>query len=133
VRANDEELVELGDFEDLANLRIDGAQDQFAARPLDLLVQGDQLAQGGTRHVLDIAEIQEQLLASGIVHQAEELFADDLDVLLVENLLVREANNRHIANVFDFESPSTRRLRRRHKGGPLLSPSLERSSWRGLA
>src|SRR5262249_24324974 len=39
-----EELVELGDFEDFVDLRIDIAEDEPAARLLQLLVQGDQLA-----------------------------------------------------------------------------------------
>src|SRR5437667_5637083 len=39
IAANDEELVQLGDFEDFPDLRIDVTQDEPAARGLDLFVQ----------------------------------------------------------------------------------------------
>ena len=58
VAANDKELVQFGNFEDFADLRIDITQDEPAAGGLDLFVQGDELAQSRTRHVLHIAEVQ---------------------------------------------------------------------------
>src|ERR1051325_10815691 len=84
-----EQLVELGDLEDLVNLRVDAAQDQPAAGGIHLLVQGDELAQRGARQVFDVAEVQQQFAAPQLVHQAKQLFADQLNVLLVQDLLIR--------------------------------------------
>jgi hypothetical protein len=39
--------------------------------------------------------------------QAEQLLADRLDVLLVEDLAVGEIDDGHIADVFHFEAPAT--------------------------
>src|SRR5262245_64500215 len=81
-----EELVELGDLEHLVDLRVDVTQDQFALGGLQLLVQGDELAERRAGEVFDVAEIQEDLAAAVLVDEAEELLADDLDVLLVQDL-----------------------------------------------
>src|SRR5262249_22512555 len=84
------------------------AQDQPAAGGVDLLVQRDELAQGGTRKIIDVAEVEQQLAAAQLVHKAEKLFADDLDVLLVENLLVDEVDDGDITDVLDFQASSPR-------------------------
>src|SRR5262249_53939993 len=73
-----------------------------------LLVERDELAQGGAGEVLDVAEVEQDLAPAELVHQAEELLADDLDVLLVEDLLVGEIHDSDIADVFDFEAAPTR-------------------------
>src|SRR5207302_161538 len=52
-----EELVQLGDLEDFVDLRGDVAQDQPPAGRLQLLVECDELAEGGARQVLHVAEI----------------------------------------------------------------------------
>src|SRR5207253_10267579 len=88
-----EELVELGNLEHLVDVRVDVAQDELAAGGLDLLVQSDELAEGGTGEIFDIAEIEQDLPAAELVHQAEEIFADFLNVLLVEDFLVDEVDD----------------------------------------
>ncbi len=87
VTLDDEQFIEARDLEHLANVRVDVAQNQLAAGALNLLVERDQLAQRGAGHVLNIAKVQQDLLATKLVDQAEKLLADDLDVLLVKNLL----------------------------------------------
>src|SRR5262249_57860366 len=72
-----EQLVQLRDLEDLVDLRVNVAQDQPAAHRVDLLVERDELAQGGAGEVLDVAEVQQQLAPAQLVHEAEELFTDD--------------------------------------------------------
>src|SRR5262249_20749964 len=111
-----EELVQLGDLEDLVDLGIDVGQDQPAAGRLEFLVQGDELAQGGAGEVLDVAEVEQELAAAFLVHQAEELIADDLDVLLVQDLAVDEVDHGDIADVLNLQA-ATARLRR-HKFKP---------------
>src|SRR5262249_34899376 len=54
-----EEPVEPGDLEDLVDLGVDVAQDQAAARGLQLLVERDELTQGGARQVFHVAEVQQ--------------------------------------------------------------------------
>src|SRR5262249_34822708 len=72
---NLEELVELGDLEDLKNLRGDIAEDQLPPRTLQLLVQRDQLPQRGAREVLHVAEVQQELPTTDLVNQPEKLLA----------------------------------------------------------
>src|SRR5262245_43683805 len=60
VATNDKEFVQSRDLKHFPNLRIDAAQNQLAARRLHFLVQGNELAQGGTRHVFHVAKVQEQ-------------------------------------------------------------------------
>src|ERR1700733_10336222 len=54
------ELVEPGDLEDFVDGRVDAAQHQLAAGGGHLLVERDELAEGGAREVLDVAEVEEQ-------------------------------------------------------------------------
>src|SRR5262249_23833757 len=85
--------------------------------------------QGGAGQILDVTEIQQDLAAARVVDQTEELLADHLDILFVQNLAVDEINNRHIANVFNFEATAAR-LR-----GHTLTPSIPqtvRITWPGL-
>ena len=84
-----EQFVELGDLEDFEDLVVDIAHHQLAAGRIDFLVEGDELAQGGAGEILDIAEIQQDFLAAQLIDQAEKVFADLLDVLLVEDLACR--------------------------------------------
>src|SRR5579883_525641 len=101
-------LLFLLDLEDLVNLRVDVAQDQPAADALELLVEGDELAERGAGEVFDVAEVEEELLHPLLVDEAEELLADDLDVLLVEDLTVHEVDDGHIADLFDLEATTAR-------------------------
>jgi adenine-specific DNA methylase/SAM-dependent methyltransferase len=65
----DHELpVQAGEREHLVDLRVDAAQDEPAARGLQLLAERDQLAQGGARQVLHVMEVQEQLFSALFVH-----------------------------------------------------------------
>jgi hypothetical protein len=118
-----EQLVELGDLENFVNLRVDIAQDESAARGLQFLVQGDQLPQGRAGKVLDVAEVQEDFFSAMLVDQTEELFADKLDVLLVEDFLIGEINHGHIADVLHFQA-TTARLGR-HEDHSLCEQSQE--------
>src|SRR5262249_28374528 len=101
-----EQFVELGDLEDLVNLPGDLAHDQLAAGVLHLLVQRDELAEGGGGEELDVAEVQEDLLLALVVDEVEKLFADDLNVLLVEDLLVDEFDHGNVADFFQFKPPA---------------------------
>src|SRR5207244_182559 len=85
---NGEQLVQLGDLEHLVDLRVDLAQDQLAAGALELAVHGDELAEGGRGEEFDVLEVEQHLPPAEFVDQAEQLLADHLDVLLVEDLLV---------------------------------------------
>src|SRR5205085_11294952 len=80
-----EELVQARDLEDLVDLRIDIAEDQAALGGLHLLVQRDQLAERGAGEVLDVGEVEQDLALALLLDQIEQLIADDLNVLLVEN------------------------------------------------
>src|SRR5207253_2740582 len=108
-----EEFVELGDLENFVDLVADVAEDEAAPGLRQLLVQGDQLGQGGAGEVLDVGEIEQELAAAYLVHETEELLADDLDVLLVEDLPVREVDHGDITDIFHFEAPATRLGRHR--------------------
>src|SRR5438067_7317414 len=66
-----EELVELGDLEHFVNLGMDVAQDQASLGGLQLLVERDQLPQGGARQVFDVVEVQ-QNLAFAFLDETEE-------------------------------------------------------------
>src|SRR5262249_20238848 len=50
VRANDEQLIELGDLEDLTDLRVDAVQHQSSPGRLRLLVGSDELTQRRAGH-----------------------------------------------------------------------------------
>src|SRR5262249_52982905 len=99
---NVEQLVQLGNFKDLVDLRIDIAQDQPAADRVHLLVEGDEFPQGRAGEVLDIAKVQEQFTAAQLVHKTEKLFTDDLNILFVQDLLIREIDDGHVTDVFNF-------------------------------
>src|SRR5207244_7862672 len=105
-----EQLVELGDLEDRVDLRVDLAQDQLAAGALELAVERDQLAQRGAGQELDVLEVEQDLPAAELVDELEQLLADDLNVLFVEDLLVHEVHDGDIADIFDFQ-PAAARLR----------------------
>ena len=51
------------------------------------------------RKEFDVAEIEQQLATPLLVHQAEQLLADDLDILLVENLAVDEVDDGDVADL----------------------------------
>src|SRR5438034_2673912 len=99
-----EEPVEFRDFEHLVNLWVDVTQDQPASHSLEFLVQRDQFAQRRAGQVLDVAEVEQELAAAFLVDETEELFADDLNVLLVEDLLVDEVDDRDVPDVLDFQT-----------------------------
>jgi hypothetical protein len=110
---NIEEFVELGNLKDLVNLRVNVTQDQLALGGVHLLVEGDKLAQRGAGQVFHVAKVEHQLATAQLINQAEELFADDLNVLFVEDLFVGEIDHRDIADVFDFQATATRLRRHR--------------------
>ena len=78
------------------------------AQCVDLLVERDELAQGGAGQILDVAEVEQQFAPAQFVDEAEELFADDLDVLFIEDFLVDEIDDGDVADVFYFQSPPPR-------------------------
>ena len=54
-----------------------------------------------------LREVQQDLAQALLIHEAEELLADDLDVLLVQDLAVDEIDHRDVADGFDFEATTT--------------------------
>src|SRR5262245_25608348 len=102
-----EEAVQLGDLEHLVDLRVDVAQDQLAAGRLQLLVEGDELAECGAGEVFDVGEVEQDLAPTLLVDEAEELLADDLDVLLVQDLAIDEVHDGDVADVFHLEAAAT--------------------------
>src|SRR5262249_42324165 len=99
-----EQLIELGDLEHLADLLGDVAQHQLAPDGLDLAVHGDELAQGGARQELDVAEVEEDLASAQLVDEPEQVVADHLDVLLVQDLLVHKVDDRDVSRVLDLQA-----------------------------
>jgi hypothetical protein len=103
-----EKLVQLRDLKHLVNLRIDVAQNQLALGSVDLFVERDEFAEGSAGQVFDIAEIQNQFAAPELIDEAKQLFADNLDVLFIQDLLIRKVYDRDLADVLHFKSPATR-------------------------
>src|SRR5262249_6735448 len=99
-----EKLVQASDLEHLVNLRADVAKNQFAARVLDLLVEGDEFSEGGAGEVLDVAEVQQQFRQPVLLHEGEQLLTDVLNILLFEYLLVHEIDDGDIADRFHLET-----------------------------
>src|SRR5262249_29882325 len=86
---------------------------------VDLFIERDELAEGGAGEVLDVAEVQQQFQAAQLIDQAEKLFADHLDILLIENLFIGKVHDGNVADVFHFQ-PAATRLR-----GHVLAPSAQ--------
>src|SRR3972149_2924034 len=91
------QLVQLGDLEDLKNLRVDATEPQAASSGRNRLVHRDQLPQGRARQVHDVSEVQQDLART--VDQAEHLLPHLLDVGFVQDLLVREVDDGHSLEV----------------------------------
>src|SRR5260370_6350754 len=111
VGLNGDELVQSGDLEHLPDAVVDVTQHQLAADALDLLVQGDELAEGGARQVFDVAVDEQELLAVALaflIDQAVELVADDLDVLLVQDLAINEIDHGDVAHWLSFRTTPAR-------------------------
>jgi len=106
-----EKLIQLRDLEYFVNLRVDVTQDQPAAAPLQLLVQRYQLAKGRAGEILDVAKVEQELTPPNLVDQAEQLLADDLNILFVQDLAIDEINHGDIADVFDFQATTAWGLR----------------------
>src|SRR5207247_1897253 len=106
-----EHLVQPGDLEDFEDVLGDVTQDELAAGAADLLVEVDELAERGTGEILDVAEVQKDLAAAQLVDEAEQVFADLLNVLLVEDLAVDEVDDRDVADIFHFQAAAPRCLR----------------------
>ena len=51
--------------------------------------------------------IRKKLAQAIMIHQAEQLIANDLDVLFVEDLAIDEVDHGHIANVFYLQATAT--------------------------
>src|ERR1051326_975932 len=98
-----QELVEFGDLEDLVKVLVDVAKGELAPGRLDLFVQREQLSQRGAGEKFDVAEVQEDFFAAEVFDEAEEVFADFLDVLFVEDAFVDEVDDRDFAIVLDLE------------------------------
>src|SRR5438105_2770976 len=103
VLLNVEQFVEMRDFENFIDLRIDGTKNQRAAGCFDFFVQCDELPEGGARKVLDIAEVEDYFTPAQLIHQAKELLADDLDILFIQDFFVGEIHHGHFANIFHFQ------------------------------
>src|SRR5438067_65239 len=88
-------LVELGDAEDFLDFRLDVAQPQLAAGGLHLLIERHQLAEGGAGKVLDVREVEKELLFAEVVDELKELVANELNVLLVQDSLIDEFDDRN--------------------------------------
>src|SRR5207244_7820497 len=73
-----------------------------------LLVDTAELAQSSAGKELHVVEIQQQLLGALVVDEIEKLFANDLNVLLVEDLLVDEIHHGHIADLFQLQTAAAR-------------------------
>src|SRR5262249_5683264 len=102
---------------------VDVAQDEPAADRNEFLVEGDELAEGGAGEVLDVAEVQKQLATSVLVDQAEELLADDLNVLLIQDFSVDEVDDGDIANVLNLQAATARLRRHRFKSSQQEKPA----------
>src|SRR5262249_2815334 len=61
----------------------------------------------------DVLEVEQHLAPAEFVNQAEQLFSDHLDILLVEDLLVDEVDDGNVADVLDLEAAAAGL--RRHK------------------
>src|SRR5262249_3583393 len=69
-----------------------------------LLGHGDEFSEPGTRQVSDVRDIPNAILARCFINQAEQLVADDLNIALIKDLLVRETSNRHIVHFVNVET-----------------------------
>jgi hypothetical protein len=105
-----EELVEFGDLEDFLDFLRDAAKDQLAANGLNLSVERNEFPQSGAGKKLDIAEVEQNLAASELIHESEEIVADHLDVLFIQDFFIDEIDNGDVAHVLDFEASATRLL-----------------------
>src|SRR5262245_19707996 len=85
---NLEEFVQPRNLENLLDVRSYGAQPQFSACRLHLLVHRDQFAERRAGEILDIREVENDLLAVVVIDEAEQLVPDDLNVALIEDFLV---------------------------------------------
>jgi hypothetical protein len=101
-----EQFIQLCDFKHFINVVGDVAHNQFTAARLNFLVQGYEFTQSGAGKILDIGEIQENFFSAQFIHEAEQIFADFLDVLFVQDFFVDEINNGNFAVIFDFQSPA---------------------------
>src|SRR5262249_50437452 len=107
------ESVQFSDLKYLVNLGIDVAQDQAAARRLQLLVQRDELAQRCAGEVFDVAEIEEELARPFLIDKTNQLLADVLDVLHVEDFAIDKVNDEDVPNGFNFQTTTARLGRHR--------------------
>ena len=78
------------------------------------------LPSAATGHELHVAEVEQHLPAAELVDQAEQVVADHLDVLLVEDLLVDEVDDRDVADVLDLEPATAGGLGRHAITSPLF-------------
>src|SRR5262245_25441653 len=113
VRGNGQDFVQLGDLEHVEDVFGNLAKHELTLHRLQLAVQCDEFAQRGAGHELDVPEVQQDLPTAEFVNQSEQVVADHLDVLFVENLLIDEVDDRDIPDVFDFK-PATAGLLGRH-------------------
>ena len=63
-----------------------------------------------TTKILDVTEMKQDLAALGLIDQTEELFPENLDVSLVQDLAVHEVNDQNIADDLNIQ-PGVRRRR----------------------
>src|SRR5438309_126495 len=105
-----EQTIQLRDLEDLEDFVVDIAHHQLAAGGADLLVERYEFTQSRAGKILDIGEVQQDFLAAQFLDQAEQVFADLLDVLFVKDFAVDEIDDRDVlVVVFDLESAAASR------------------------
>ena len=105
-------LIKSRDAVDLEKIRMDTAKLELAFNCSSFTFQVDQLAERGTRKILNVPEIEQEIPVPFVLNQAVELVADFLDVLFGNDLRFDEADNGHSVNVFEAEV-TARTLRHR--------------------
>jgi hypothetical protein len=83
--ADREPPIELRDSKDLMDLRIEVAKNEPTPGPAELLVKRDQRCKSLAVEVLDLAKTQEQRATSLLIHLPEQVTANRLHPLEVED------------------------------------------------
>jgi hypothetical protein len=99
---NVEQLIEPSDDKDFFDLIVDVAQSELTPLLFDLVVDRDQLTQGGRGKVLDVLEIQQDLWLIGVVDQLGDLITDLLNGRLFKDISVQEADVHDVAMLADW-------------------------------
>ena len=100
VAENLEDLIEPGNAKNLEQIRMNAAKLQLPFDGCHLFFEVDQLAERGTRKVLNIAEVQQEVFVTFVFDQAIKLVAHLLDVFLGHDFGFDETDNGHSVNIF---------------------------------